>query len=387
MSFKTLPPHIDGGHPTYIYDLDILARTCDRFQHLAIPGKRLYFATMANDHPAILRYIASRGIGAFVNSQDHLTMALEARIAPADIVYASTGMGRAEFARCFDLGVHVVVDSMGQLDDALRLCPAQASLGIRVNVGWAVDGTTLQDDPGYRFGVTRAELADAVHLARARKRRLSGVHAYFGTNIVDFEVLVEGLRRLGQCVLDHPELDYVDVGGGFGIADRAGDAAFDYDAYVAGVGEILATLERARRGRKVELRIEPGRSLVSECSAFLVRVRDVKIRSDRAFVGTNGSVTQFPRPLLHPASATHPVVLLGPRADAECHDQPIELTGSSTYSRDFLARGVTMPLPAVDDRVLLLHAGAYGRSMWSRFLGKPNPREIVLGDESRSSLE
>lgn len=379
MSFMELPSGIDEGRPTYVYDLRVLARSCDEFIALGIPGKRLYFATMANDHPEILRCIAGRGIGAFVNSLHHLALALEAGVEPKDLVYASTSMERAEFVRCFELGVHMVVDSMGQLGEAVGLAPSGTSFGIRVHVGSALEGKSLQHEPSYRFGVNRTELAEAVEVARARGMRLSGVHAYFGTNIHDPAILLEGLQRLGACVVEHPELDYIDVGGGFGVPDDAEDSAFDYGGYVDGANELLARLQEAR-GNPVELRMEPGRSLVSECGAFLVRVRDVKVRSDRVFVGTNASVAQFPRMLLHPESARHPVRLLGPKAGAEPHERPIELTGSSTYSRDFLARGVSMPLPETDDGVLLLRSGAYGRSMLSRFLGKSTPREVVLGE-------
>lgn len=381
MSFTQLPADIGDGQPTYVYDLRVLTRRCDDFNALGIPDKRLYFATMANDHPQVLRCIAGRGIGAFVNSLHHLELALEAGIAAKDLVYASTSMGREEFTRCFELGVHVVVDSMGQLDYGTSLAPASTSFGIRVHVGSALDGGQLRYDPSYRFGVTPTELAEAIALAHGRGMRLAGVHAYFGTNILDPGVLLDGLRRLGICAVEHPELDYIDVGGGFGVADDVGDATFDYEAYAQGANALLGEL-RATRGRPLELRMEPGRSLVSECGAFVVCVRDVKIRPDRTFVGTNASVTQFPRMLLHPSSARHPVRLLGANAWARQHDRPIELTGSSTYSRDFLARGVEMPLPDVDDRIVLLRAGAYGRSMLSRFLGKSTPREIVL-DEAR----
>jgi diaminopimelate decarboxylase len=68
------------------------------------------------------------------------------------------------------------------------------------------------------------------------------------------------------------------------------------------------------------------------------------------------------------------------------HDhRPVDVCGNSTYSRDFLARGVRMPLPSIGDKLAFLDAGAYCRSMITEFLGKDRPNEIVLSGEFDST--
>ena len=59
-------------------------------------------------------------------------------------------------------------------------------------------------------------------------------------------------------------------------------------------------------------------------------------------------------------------------------DRPIWISGNSThsYSRDFLARSIALIVPEIGDLIAFHHAGAYCRSMVTRFLG--NAAEIAI---------
>ena len=124
--------------------------------------------------------------------------------------------------------------------------------------------------------------------------------------------------------------------------------------------------------------VEPGRWLAAPIGWFFTRVVDIKRRPDRIFVGTTASVAQFPRPLVYPDKARHPCEIVHRTVARPVADRPIWLCGNSTYSRDFLARAVKLPEPQVGDLVAFHNAGAYCRSMLTRFLGKEIPGEITV---------
>src|SRR5262249_29368580 len=153
-----------------------------------------------------------------------------------------------------------------------------------------------------------------------------------------------------------------------------------FDAYAKGVGAHLDTLER-EVGHAVDFFMEPGRYLAASCGYYFVTVVDVKERADRVFIGTDGSVATFPRPLMYPDRADHPVGILGRNVIDPPDPRPVYVSGSSTYSQDFLARDIRLPLPRVGDTLVFGHAGAYCRSMITRFLGKDDPLEVVLDQE------
>lgn len=367
-----------AGQPAYVYDLPTFRRTLAAVERIPWANKRIFFATMANDHPALLDAVRERGHGLFVNSLRHLQLALQLGVAPERIVYAASNMSDDDMRACCAGEVNVVLDSLGEIARFGRLARRGTAIGVRVNVGSALDGV-LKHDPAYRFGVLPDELPAAVTRAAAAGIRVTGVHSYFGTDLMEPSTLIAGLERLTRVAEALPDLEYVDGGGGFGVSDEFGSAAFDLDAYGVGAALAMAALEQ-RLGRKVALYVEPGRYLAATCGWFFTKVVNLKPRADRLFAGTNASVAQFPRPLLYPEKARHPWQIVG-REIAAPHQHPVWICGNSTYSRDFLARAAVAPAPEVGETLVFYNAGAYCRSMLTEFLGKERPLECVLEDE------
>jgi diaminopimelate decarboxylase len=378
-----LPAHVVAagtahGRPTYVYDLATLRARCAEVGALPIRRKSVYFASMANDHPQVIECITGEGHGVFVNSGNHLDVALGCGL-PADrVLYASSNMVDEEMRRCAGLGVRVVLDSVEQLRRFGAIAGPGYEVGLRVSVGF-VDGDTVRADPGYRFGVLPGELPEALEVARARGLRIGGVHSYFGTNL-PAQPLVDAIGRLVDVAAAIPDVAFVDAAGGFAV-NMPGEPQFDLDTYGRGVRAHLERLERLV-GHPVEFLVEPGRYLAASCGYFFVSVVDVKERADRVFVGTNGSVAVFPRPLMYPEVAEHPCGIVRRDPLEPPDDRPIYVSGSSTYSRDFLARDLRLPLPRVGDTLVFENAGAYCRSMATRFLGKDQPVEVVLDGPS-----
>jgi diaminopimelate decarboxylase len=367
--------------PAYIYDLDLLRDRCRELESLPIERKAIFFATMANDHPAVLRTIRDLGHGVFVNSPRHLRLAVELGFDSQRIVYAASNMTCAEFEICRELEVRLVLDSIGQLERFSGLADPGDEIAVRISVGSALEGGEIREDPLYRFGILPEEIGLALAIADNAEVRIVGAHSYFGTDLSSPRPLLDGLERLRKAAEALPDLRYLDAGGGFGIGSP-GVARFDLNRYGLEAPMIIRR-EEARRRRDLELVLEPGRYLVAECGFFVVDVEDVKIRGDRVFVGTNGSVANFPRPLIYPDRAEHPCRLLNGPPSVAPYEHPLYICGNSTYSRDFLASGVRLPLPTPGDRIVFGNAGAYCRSMFTEFLGKERPVEIVLGGAPR----
>jgi diaminopimelate decarboxylase len=384
ISHDVLEAGVGRTQPVYVYDLQRLRERCQVLEMIPVARKSIYFATMANDHGAVLGCIRDQGHGVFVNSPRHLRLVHDLGFAPERIVYAATNMLAEEMELCLRLGVRLILDSLGQLQLFAALARPGEEVGLRLSVGSALDGEEFRDDPSYRFGVLPAELPLAVEIARRRGVRIVGAHSYFGTDLLSPELLAQGMEQLGRVADLLPDLRYLDVGGGFGVTTRNGPG-FDIAEYGRLAQQVMADHER-RRGHPLELVLEPGRYVAATCGFFFVTVVDVKERRDRVFAGTNGSVAIFPRPLMYPDRAVHPCEIVGPRGRQPCHERPVYICGNSTYSRDFLAREVRMPLPVSGDTIVFHNAGAYCRSMITEFLGKDRPEEIVVDSASSHRL-
>ncbi len=134
----------------------------------------------------------------------------------------------------------------------------------------------------------------------------------------------------------------------------------------------------ARRGRRVELHVEPGRTLVAQAGTLYTRVVSVKERRGRRFVGVDTTVGNLVVPSVY--HMRHRVAAVAPRG--EPRDVPTDVCGNTTHSRDFLARDARLPELQNGDLLALRDVGAYGYAMSSHFLNRPRPAEVVIdGDE------
>lgn len=119
--------------------------------------------------------------------------------------------------------------------------------------------------------------------------------------------------------------------------------------------------------------MEPGRFLVAEAGALLVRVNQVRQKGDRCFVGVDAGINALFRPALY--GAWHPIVNLS-RVDGP--SVRCDVVGPICESADVLGPDRTLTDPQEGDVLLVGVAGAYGLAMASTYNSRPLPRSVVL---------
>jgi diaminopimelate decarboxylase len=354
-----IPPKIlnqcaDVESSAYVYDV---AKLVDTIQ------------TMANPLPKILQVTAAHGLGACVNSINHLEAAQRAGVPATRIQFTASGVPERDMIAVASADVRCNLDSPLQVERYLSRSGAR-ECGIRLNVRSMMGGSYESQD---RLGVDVGALPALVDAARQLGGRIVGAHVYVGTNFLSYADMIPTLTAFFAACESIPDLDYVNLGGGMGVDYAGRNSLFDLDAFSQTVRSSLATLA-AKKGRAIQLYIEPGRSLVSSCGYFASRVTDIKELGTKRFIVLDSTVAQFPRPWHHPDSP-HRAVAVNVPGDDICDSV---LVGRTTYSNDILGR---QPLPrglAVGDVVVFLEAGAYCDSMRSTFLGQSDPAQILV---------
>lgn len=359
--------------PFYLYDIAAIRSMCRKFASLPYPRTSVHFACMANAHPSFLETIRNEGLNVFVNSLTHLRQAMACGFAREQIVFAASAMDEETMWEVHTSGAVVNLDSSLQVALWQGLFP-DAPFGIRCNIGELVEPRNTRG--GYfigkesRLGMTPDEM-----LTLAGNPRVRGLHMYVGTDICSLGYFRECYEALAEFAGAFAGIEYMDFGGGFGLADASG-AEFDFAEYGV-MAESLMNRVSKEAGRPVRMIVEPGRVIGAKAGWFVCRVTDVKQRNGKQLIGVNASSAQFPRPLLYPDSARHPVTLF--HADPQSNGRPDVLSsvyGCSTYSRDFLARDVTLPRANLGDIIVLAEAGCYCAAAHSHFLGFPQAKEI-----------
>ncbi len=370
------------GTPLYLYDGALID---DRYRAFAsaFPGVRLLvaYSVKANGNLALLARLSGLGSGADVVSGGELARALGAGI-PADrIVFAGAGKSEAELEAGLDAGIHGFhVESREELLLLERIAArrgATARLALRVNPDIAAPTPheyTRTGHAGSKFGLPPREAMDLYRWAASRTAlQVVGVAVHIGSQIVDAEPYERAAREvfaLERALRDEGiPLEYVDLGGGFGIAYGDGESGIDLSRLASAV---LPTV----RERGLRLILEPGRFIVGEAGTLIVRVLSVKRSGSKVFVIADGGMTELLRPSHYGGYHRIDPVRRRPGAVRAVSD----VVGPVCEDGDFLARERSIELPCAGDLMAVRTAGAYGFCMASNYNGRLRPAEVLVAD-------
>jgi Diaminopimelate decarboxylase len=139
----------------------------------------------------------------------------------------------------------------------------------------------------------------------------------------------------------------------------------DLAAYARGVTARTA-------GRGLELLFEPGRWLVADAGALLVRVEYAKENEGRHFLVVDGAMNDLLRPALY--EAWHDIE---PVTERETAAQVVDVVGPVCESADFLGKGRTLRA-GPGDLLAVRSAGAYGFGMSSNYNTRGRAAEVLV---------
>jgi len=287
---------------------------------------------------------------------------------PEQIVFASTGISAPTMRLLGRLGVRVNIDSRGQLEMYGQQHPG-SSLGIRLNIDEKSRNNVFIGAES-RIGMLESELPEVFAIARKYNLKLIGTHVYLGTDVTSLEDLLAGVDKTLELSDHFEDLEFVDLGGGFPIQEER----FDFEQYKHAISERLENYS-IKRGRSIHMVLEPGRAVFGNTAFFCAQVTDVKERPDRYLVCLNASATLIPRAMFY--EDYNPVSVLRSSATGE-FDKPVDIVGSTTYSRDFIGRKVQLQRVNPGDWLKLHCAGSYCYAMITRFLGQAMPPEFLI---------
>lgn len=355
------------GSPLYVYDAEVVRRRYRAFAD-AFPyePRELHYAIVCNKNRHLVRLLHGLGAGVHANTPGDAHAAMAAGVPASRILYSGTNLDPSDLRFLLERGIGLNLDSLDQLRllAAHRPAAAPPRLGLRLLVD--------PEERASRIGVTAAELPEAVAIAERTGLRLQGLHLYAGTNTRSVARFLDCLDRVVAASAAIPQLEFLDLGGGYGIAYGEGQAPLDVDALGTEVALRMEALSGSR-GRRIALLLEPGRTLVGSAGTLLVTVVSVKERGGRRFVGVDSTIGN-----VVVESVYHRHHRIEAPGGGEPLSIPTDVCGNTTHTGDFLARDCRLPALAPGDLLALRDVGAYGYAMSSHFLNRPRPAEVVI---------
>jgi diaminopimelate decarboxylase/aspartate kinase len=354
----------------YVYDRATLERTAA--QLLALRGvDRLFYAVKANSHPEILRLFAGLGMAFECVSQGELERVLEVvpDIARDRLLFTPNFAPRKEYEWALQHGVPVTLDNIHPLRHWGEMFRGHDVL-VRIDPGFGRGHHDHVRTAGVhsKFGIPLFELDELERLAGAAGARVVGLHAHTGSGVFDVRNWQEVGHLLGGLSERFPHVRCIDLGGGFGVPEKAGQTPID----LAALQNVLDDIHARWPGLAIWL--EPGRLLVAQAGVLVAEVTQLKGKGGVHYVGISTGMNSLIRPALY--GAHHEIVNLT-RLN-ESGTEVCNVVGPICESADYLGHERLLPPTVEGDAILIANAGAYGHVMSSSYNLREPARELVI---------
>jgi diaminopimelate decarboxylase len=353
---------------------------------------RICYAMKANPHPRILQLLRQEGVWIDAVSPGEVEKAREMKIPGKNIIFTGTSVSKKDLVRVFDQDdVTVTIDASGQLDLMKEVKEQHfKEKAIQVAIRWnpgigrgfspktITAGSKSIDGTPVKFGIEEDEVLPIFSRASAYGFVPVGLHQHLGSGWVaeDWDAVKQAAQKMihkaRELETHGYKLEFLDFGGGFGPRYSEDQKIFPLERYLS-----LLIEDIGRSGLTIKaVALEPGKFLVGNAGVLLLGVVYTKKIYGNLFACVDGGTyTSVPRPALY-AQATHPIVHCS-RLDAE---KKVKLTvaGNLCETGDVFGQDIPMALPNKGDVLAVLVAGAYCRSMASRFNLRDIPEEIFI---------
>jgi len=386
----------EAGTPVLIYSRSRILANYDRllrtFSKATGLETRICYAMKANPHRGILELLRQRGGWIDAVSPGEVEEARRAGFPAGRVLFTGTSVGEGDLRRVFrHRGVTVNIDALEQLELMKELKDREfpgrrIRVSVRLNPGVGrgfnprvvTAGARSPDGTPVKFGLEENKILPAFERAASSGFVPVALHQHLGSGWVaeDYsfvrtavDKMIEVARRVERSGF---RLEFLDFGGGFGPKYTKTQRLFPMEKYASYIGRRISGSGLS----PTAVAVEPGKCLVADAGVLLLGVEYLKESYGQLFACVNsGTFNSLPRPAIYP-QAFHQIVNC--RAVRARKMKPVTVAGNLCETGDVFGREILMPVPGRGDVLAVLCAGAYGRSMASRFNLRDIPEEILI---------
>ncbi len=367
--------------PVFIYNADNIRTRIKQLKEVV--GKYhksdFYYAIKANYNPHIVRIIAEQGIGIDAVSLNEVKLALYAGVPNTRILYTENNITTQQMKEAHALGVLINVGSLSRLRKFGKAFPgSNVCVRFNPNVGMASHETNITGGPDSKFGVSYKDVEEVKQIVEEFNLKLVGIHQHIGSGWLRTEEPLIALDVILDLAKQFDSLEFVDLGGGFGIPYQEDQGELDIEMLGNIINERFTAFCKDY-GRDLVLRFEPGRWFVQE-ALLVAEVNTVKKTiSGRNVAGTDTGMNHLIRPAFY--GSYHPLHNI---SNPQGKKLPYDVVGNICEFADYFAKDRLLPEFHEGDLLGIGMAGAYGMSMASNYQFWGLPAEVLIdGDDVR----
>jgi diaminopimelate decarboxylase len=361
------------GTPLYVYHAEKIEQQYQNLlAHFSATQTRFFYACKALTNIHILKVVKEMGCNIDCSSINEVKLALHVGFIPSNILYTSNSVGFDEIATAVELGVHVNIDSLSNLEKFGAKYGSTKAVGVRIRPD-VMAGGNLKISTGHdksKFGIPVAQLAELKNLQEKFQINIHTLHIHTGSEIKDVAVFIKSAEVFDTLLPHFPTVEVLDFGGGFKVPYQPGEKGTDIESLGAEVNKAVQNLS-AKFGRPLSAWFEPGKYMVSEAGFFIAKVNVLKASGGQLFAGINTGLNHLIRPMFYDAyhhidNLTHP-------------DKPTQQYAvvGNICETDTFAWDRTLPSIEEGDFLVFYNAGAYGYEMASNYNARFKPAQVL----------
>lgn len=362
--------------PCYVYDTGQIEKNIRTLLQKFSDFAEIFFAVKANTALALLKLIKRKNIGAEVVSPGEVYICLKSGFNPEKILY--NNIARKKDAVLYAIKRGVVFYNFEGIDQALLLeqcakeLKKEIKMFVRINPGlFPKTHPHLSTGSSWsKFGIEMTELNKVTDVVRKFKySKLVGIHSHIGSQILSPLPFVKATRKAGETLEFFEnrgiKIDYVNLGGGFGVPYRPSEKSINFQP-------IVRSYKSFAEKYGVKIFLEPGRFLVANAGYILTRLLSIKKRNGIPLYIIDAGMTENPRPALY--DAYHHIASV---SNKNRKRRLSRVTGPLCENSDEFGIYKLSKLQ-IGDLLLIHNCGAYTRTMASNYNGRLLPAEYII---------
>ena len=367
------------GTPVHIYDQAGMERTAQQIREAFAwnPYYRNFFAVKATPRFAVLDTLRKQGMGFDCSSESELLMMREMGVTGQDIFYTSNDTQQPDFELAIGLGATVNIDDLTQVPVFLRALGDQelGRVAVRYNPGKLKEGNELIGKPEEaKYGMDIEQIVEAFRQLSDAKIATFGLHTMVASNELNPEYFAETAGILLDAVEEveargGSQIDFVNLGGGFGLNYQPGQGAFD----LGKAAQYIQAVFTARGRDDMPVFTENGRFVTGPHGSLLTRVNYV-MEKHKPYVAVDASMHNLMRPGMY--GAYHHITVLGKEGAHPTH--VMDVSGALCENNDKFAIDRALPHVEPGDLLVIHDSGAHGSAMGFNYNGLRHAPEVML---------
>lgn len=371
--------------PIYIYDGDIIERQYKLLKYLLPDDFQVYYSMKTNPLTGICQLLKNLGANIEVASGGELYNALQASYEPKQIIFTSPGKTYEELEYSISNNIYSInvesIEEINIINDIAHKMDKIVNISLRINPNFNVTKAKLKmAGVSSQFGIDEVNLSEAMYvLQECKHTRLIGMHIYCGTQILDYNNISSNIKKIFEFTQQFVDtynwsLEFLDLGGGFGVPYFDRDKNADLEAFKDDVNTIWKKYSRVLSDTAIA--VESGRFIMAESGVFATKVIYKKSCKGKTYLvcdggSNNHSTAAF---LGRHIRDNFPIKVHNTNSEKEL----VTVVGPLCTPTDVIGQNVNIAKCEVGDIITIEKSGAYGlTNSPTLFLSHVTPPEVI----------